>query len=153
MQKSVSNTTAASTANRNLQRDGAHVDMGRAEVDLARGRIADAVQKIEPAHALLSSPDSFETLSAVLLAAGRTADAIAGYERLIKEQPFGLEAQESWFQAHLTLGGLYERQGRADEARKLYESLLQQWKAADANLPLLTALGARLAKLPAAAPR
>ena len=69
------------------------------------------------------------------------------YEEVIHKPPFGFESQEVWFQSHLALGRLYEREGRRDDARRLYTALADRWKNADASLPLLKAVRERLAKL------
>jgi len=95
----------------------------------------------------LQNVDSLETLAVGLLAAGKVPDAVSRYEDVIHKPSFGSESQEVWFQSHLALGRLYEREGRLDDARRLYTSLADRWKNADASLPLLKAVRERLAKL------
>jgi hypothetical protein len=47
----------------------------------------------------------------------------------------------------VTVGEIYERLGRADEARRKYEALVKIWKDGDSDLVALTEARARLAKL------
>ena len=75
---------------------------------------------------------------------GRLENAAARYEELLELTPIGSETQEDWFHAHVALGGIYERLGRVDAARGVYERLIDRWKAADDNLVLLKAARSRL---------
>lgn len=147
MEKTAWNTTAASAANRNTGEDHANIDLAQSEVDLARGRTGPALEAVERAHLALQDVNSLETLAPALIAAGRPSEAVTRYEELLKKPPFGNEGQEAWFQAHLALGRLYEQQGRQEDARRLYTSLLDRWKDADANLLLLKAVRERLGKI------
>ena len=149
MGKTVSSTTAASFSNRDMTRDAGFIELARAEIDLARQHTADALGHAERAHFAINQPHSLETFAVALVRSGRTTDAIARYEELLRKSPFGTEAQELWFRTHLTLAELYERAQRPGDARRLYSTLLTQWKDGDANLPLLQAVRERLAKLPA----
>jgi eukaryotic-like serine/threonine-protein kinase len=152
MHKTASNTTAVSAANRNTERDRAFIDLAEGEVALARGRRDQAVDRLQRASLSFADVETLESMAVALVTAGRVAEAIARYEELLQKSPFGLEAQEVWFQSHLALGRLYEHEKRYDAAMKLYTSLAQRWKDGDADLPLLKAVRDRLAKLPQGSP-
>jgi len=149
MQKTLSTATAASAANRSASRDQALLDLAQAELELASGRIERALDASKRADAALNLVDSMESVAVVLLAAGRVEEAVSRYEELLKKSPFGLEAQEPWFRSHLSLGRLYERQGRPEDARRLYASLLERWKDGDPAVVLLKTVREQLARLPA----
>jgi len=148
MRKTASSATAVSATNRNTERDRAFIDLAAGEVALASGDGEQAVDLLGRASNILADPDALESLAVALVGAGRIVEAIVRYEELLKTPRFGLEAQEVWFQTHLALGRLYEQQGRGDAARRLYTSLVAQWKNGDADLPLLMAVKNRLAALP-----
>jgi tetratricopeptide (TPR) repeat protein len=147
MQKTAQSTTAASSTNRSLSSDQAYVNLARAEIELATGHAERAVAMLEQVHTVLKGADSLESLAAGLTAVGRIDDAIARYEELLSRPPVGNEAQEGWFAAQIRLAGLYERRGRADDARRLYTAFVDRWKDGDDNLPLLRTARARLAEL------
>jgi tetratricopeptide (TPR) repeat protein len=147
MQQWAGKATADSGVSRNLADDGAFISASEAEVALAEGRSARALERIEPAHIYLKEPETLSTLAAAYAATGRVEDAIARYEELLKDRPFGYEGQQLWFDAHLALGRLYEQEHRPQDALRTYESLINRWKDADADLILLTDARARLSRL------
>ncbi len=147
MQKTLGNSTADSSMNRNTSRDHAFVQLAQGDVELARGQTARAIELIEPAHATLLLPDSLDSIARAYAAAGRVPEAVTRYEELLERRPFGNEAQDVWFGAHVDLGQLYERLGRTDDARRLYTSLLDRWKGGDRDIVLRKAAQDRLARL------
>jgi tetratricopeptide (TPR) repeat protein len=150
MSKTSLDATAGSSANRDASRDERHLLRVRGEIALAEGRPDDAAQQFEAARVLETQDVAvLESLSAALVAAGRLEEAITRAEALIAARPFGGESQESWLRAHVTLGEMYERAGRADAARRSYEQLVALWKDGDADLVVLAQARSRLAKLTA----
>jgi len=141
MERTIGDPTSDSSANRNTRRDRAHLDVARGEVALSAGRADEAVGILEPtAQVDTDNADTLDSLASAYLAAGRDEDAARTYEAIIAAQPFGTEAQPYWFDAHLRLAEIRLRQGRADAARTMYESMLRIWKDADDDLqPLLEA--------------
>jgi tetratricopeptide (TPR) repeat protein len=147
MHRWAGNATADAGINRDVAADGAYVAAAEAEVALAERRSARALERSEAAHLYLKDPETLATLAASYAAAGRVADAIARYEELLTRAPLGFEPQHMWFETHLALGRLYEQQQRSQEALRLYESLADRWKDADADLVLFRDLHTRLAAL------
>jgi len=149
MTKSAADATAGSSANRNSASDERYLDLVRGEIALAEHRPSDAVALFEAARA--GEPretDAVEALAAAYAAGGRAAEAVARYEELIAQRPFGTETQEDWLIAHVRLGELYERTGRPDAARQRYEDLLALWKDGDPDIVTRHEAAARLARLP-----
>jgi len=79
------------------------------------------------------SIDAYEDcLGNAYLELGRFDEAIAEYERILKLNPNYPLAQYHLAQA-------YERKGQNEEARRHYESFLEVWKDADADIPEVVA--------------
>jgi tetratricopeptide (TPR) repeat protein len=73
--------------------------------------------------------DPFEDcLANAYLQLGRTDEAIAEYERILRLNP-------NYPLAHYHLAQAYERKGEKEQARRYYEQFLQIWKDADADIP------------------
>ena len=150
MMKTAQNATTDSSANRNTSRDQADLDVVRGEIALAEHNTDEAVKLFESAR--LIEPrvaDILESLAVALVAAGRLEDAAGRYEELLSMRPLGGEGQETWVRAHVKIGEVYERLGRADAARASYERLVALWKDGDADLIALNEAKTRLARLKA----
>ncbi len=143
MQKTAGKATADASVAHNTELDRAYVGLAQAEIELAAGRPARAVELLEPAHIILKEA-ALESLAAAYAASGRLADAIARYEEFVKARPLGLELQEKWFAAQVALGGLYERVNRPAGAQRLYAAFLERWKDGDSDLVLLETARTRL---------
>jgi tetratricopeptide (TPR) repeat protein len=139
--------TAASGVSRNVPDDVVYISVAEAEVALAQGRTAEALERIEAAHLHLKMPETLFTLAAAYAAAGRLDQAITRYEELLSKPPLGYEVQELWLEAHLALGQLYERQQRIADATRTYQALADRWKDADSDAVLLRNVRARLEAL------
>ena len=135
MQKGLGSTADSSVA-RNLALDRRYMDAAQAEIELARGRTVRAIELLEPLRNALKL-EIDESLATAYAAAGRVPEAVGRLEDLVKAPPPGSELQQTWLVSHLALGGLYERSGRADAAQRVYASLIDRWKDADSDLPLL----------------
>lgn len=140
----VGNAVADTSINRNVGADQGHLDLARGEIELARGRGEQAATLFAAAAARLVPIDVLESQAAALLAAGRPEEAAFRYEELLALAPFGMEEQEDGVRAFVALGGIYEKLGRVDAARALYERLIAQWSNGDDNLVLLKQARARL---------
>lgn len=146
--KTIGDPTSDSTTNRNTRLDQANADVARAEVDLARGRTADALELLEAAAPVDSdNSDTTDSLAAAYLKSGRLTDAARCYEQLIAAESLDTEAQPYWFEAHLQLARIRVRQGNPDAARALYERVLEIWKQGDTDLIPLRAARSGLAAL------
>jgi tetratricopeptide (TPR) repeat protein len=79
---------------------------------------------------------------------GQTDSAIASYERYVNSTSadFAIYTDVHWQpDAFRRLGELYETKGNLPKARKYYESFIELWKDADAELqPQVTAVRNRL---------
>lgn len=139
--------TAASGVSRSTRGDEMSVRLLRGEVALARGRVGDAVTEFEIADRLYPYNVTREALATGYLAADRREDAARVLADLIADQDLGEESQHDWLMAHLRLGEIYERLGRREDARKLYEALLALWSGADPDLPLARQVRDRLQRL------
>ncbi len=139
------NPTNDSSINRNSQNDAAYLDLARGELALASGHADRAVSLLAGAHEQLDTPTSLESLAAALLAADRQDEAARRYEEFIDERPFGGEAQEFWFRAHLRLAEILRRRGDVAGARTLLAQVLTLWRDGDDGLLVLEVARARLA--------
>jgi tetratricopeptide (TPR) repeat protein/DNA-binding winged helix-turn-helix (wHTH) protein len=83
---------------------------------------------------------TIDALADAYLELGRTQEAIAEYERLIK-------INANFALTHYHLGLAYQRTGESEKARVEYERFLQIWNQADADAPPLLDAKTRLAKL------
>jgi tetratricopeptide (TPR) repeat protein len=146
MQAWAGKATADSGISRNIGDDGAYISAAEAEIALAEGRAARAIERVEPAQRYLKISEPLFTLAAAYAAAGRIDDAIARYEEFVKNPPLGNEGQQVWFEAHLALGKLYEQRGGAADARRVYEALAARWVTGDADITLLRDVRDRLTK-------
>jgi tetratricopeptide (TPR) repeat protein len=147
MEKTAGSATADSSIARNMGLDRAYVNLAQAEIELARGRAGRAVDLLEPIREVLKE-DTVESLAAAYAAAGRLPAALGLYEEFMRKRLLlGTELQQIWLQSHASLGALYERLTRPDDARRLYSALVEQWKDGDPDLVLLNTVRERLAKL------
>jgi tetratricopeptide (TPR) repeat protein/DNA-binding winged helix-turn-helix (wHTH) protein len=72
-----------------------------------------------------------DCLANAYLELGRTNEAIAEYERILRLNP-------NYPLAHYHLAQAYEQKGLSEQARAEYGRFLQIWKGADADLPAVT---------------
>lgn len=149
MMKTAGRTTADASVARDTGLDRAWLDVAQAELDLAEGRIARAIELLEPAHVVLKSPHSMESLAGAYAAAGRLTDAAARYEELIGTPRLGDETQEIWERSHVGLARVYERLNRPGDAKRLYAALAERWKDGDSELLLLKTSRDQLTRLAA----
>ena len=147
MEKTAGSATADSSVARNVGQDRAYIDLAQAEIELASGRAARAVELLEPTRDVLEQ-EMVESLAAAYASAGRLPAAISLHEEFLRKPLLlGTELQQIWLQSHASLGALYERVARLDDARRLYSALVEQWKDGDSDLALLRTVRERLSKL------
>jgi tetratricopeptide (TPR) repeat protein len=139
--------TAASGISRSTRGDEVSVRLLRGEVALARGRVADAVAEFELADRLQPANVTREALATAYLAADRREDAARVLTDLLADKDLGGESQHDWLMAHVTLGEIYERLGRHNDARTQYEALLALWSGGDPDLPVARQVRDRLPRL------
>ncbi|MBI3423586.1 MAG: tetratricopeptide repeat protein [Acidobacteria bacterium] len=129
------NAAIFTPANYNLNNERGflrHWNYQRGYVALKQGRTDEAINHFRAAvrqWPLEWNYDSYEDcLANAYLELGRTDEAIAEYERILKINPHYPLAQYH-------LGQAYERKGERAQARAAYERFLQVWQAADADIP------------------
>ncbi len=138
MKKTIGNTIADSSVARNLELDRAFEALAQAEIELAGGRAARAVELLEPIRDVLRL-QVVEPLAAAYAASGRSSDAIARYEEFLQAAHPGNELQQTRLESHVALARLYERAARREDARRLYAALVEHWKDGDSTLVPLKA--------------
>jgi tetratricopeptide (TPR) repeat protein len=147
MSKRAWDATAGSSTNRSMDQDQTHINQAQGEVALAEGRLDDAIRLLEAASLSDDDEDLIESVAAAHAAAGHLDVAAKRYEELLARPRFGNESQELWFRSHVTLGDIYERLGRPDEARRKHEALVKMWKDGDQDLVALKTARGKLTKL------
>ena len=119
------------------------------EIALARGHADQAIELFTLSNAENSTPFSVEALASAYQQAGKTDDAIAWYEKLmgLRYRALGWETQQLWLAAHATLASDYASKGEREKAKQTLGFLLDMWKDADPDLPLLKQAKSEYAKL------
>jgi DNA-binding winged helix-turn-helix (wHTH) protein/Tfp pilus assembly protein PilF len=119
------------------------------EIALAEGHSDQAINLLTLADHDNSTPFSVEALAHAYQQSGATDEAILWYEKLTSEPVRALswEPQQRWLEARYTLASDYASRGDKQKARKMLVTLLNPWKDADPNLPLLKQAKAEYAKL------
>jgi tetratricopeptide (TPR) repeat protein len=146
MTRSVGNVVSAASTNRNTSREAGFVDAARAELLAAQHKSDDAEAAVAAATARLGG-DALATAAYVAAAGRHDDDAVARYTQLIDHPAYIIEGQEDWFQAHVALGAVYERTGRSQDAKRLYERVVELWKDGDPDLVVLNTARVRVAGL------
>ncbi len=92
---------------------------------------------------------SIEALAHAYQQSGKIDEAITTYENMLglTDLPLGWEPQQRWLESRYTLALDYSSRGDEQKARETLATLLDLWKDADPNLPLLKQAKAEFAKL------
>ena len=111
----------------------------QAEVELGRGNRDRAIELFLFGDKQKSSAMTVEGLARAYEAKGNLEQAIAWYEKLLsaKSPPLGWEQQQDWIAAHYHLAKIYFAKGDKAKAASQLDWLLNAWKEADPELPLL----------------
>jgi tetratricopeptide (TPR) repeat protein len=137
---------AAMEGHRQLRtaRDSAWLALARGEIALARGDAAAAAAEL--AVGVLAERRNYlrQGLARALVAAARLDEGVGMYQSMLRDSSLGDEAQEPWVLAHYELAQLYDALGDSAAALPLYRRLAAQWRAGDADLPVLQAIRRRL---------
>ena len=118
-----------------------------AELLVAQGRMREGVAAAERAVAIDSAAYLVETLAYALEQAGRLTEARAKQELLAQGlvRQMGKEAQQMALFAPLAVARLDAELGREADAARIVNGFAERWSSADANLPMITTLRARIA--------
>ena len=126
------------------------------EIDLAKGRLGDALAHHEQAVALLPhqyEPDGdslapyFSALANASAAAGDLARAREWYEATLNLTSGRLIFGDTYATSHLRLGEILQQQGREADATRSYQAFLDLWRDADPSRPELAQARRSLAAL------
>ena len=122
-----------------IAQQSADVHRLEGELQLAQGDRAAAIDTLLLADREAQTPLTTESLARAYRISGDAAAAMAQYERLVAgdEGTVGWEPQQEWLASHYHLASLYQGQGQKEKAAALAGKLLQLWKDADPDLPLL----------------
>ena len=113
---------------------------------LLEGEIAVSLRQRDRAIDLLRQSDtenhtgmSAEALAHAYQEFGEIDEAVASFSRMFSsaDSSLGWEPQQRWLEARYTLAEDYASRGKQQKARENLAPLLNQWKNADPNLPLL----------------
>jgi tetratricopeptide (TPR) repeat protein len=110
------------------------------ELELARDNFGRALELLELANREHDWPLTFESLARAYRVSGQSEKAVVAYETLVTEQGSfctGWEMQLPWIAAHLDLARLHSDRGDLARAREVLGVLLELWRDADPDLPLL----------------
>jgi DNA-binding winged helix-turn-helix (wHTH) protein/tetratricopeptide (TPR) repeat protein len=125
-------------------------------VHLLEGEIALSLGQHDRALELLKQSDkenrtglSIEALAHGYQQSGEIDEAVATYEKMLSltQLPLSWEPQQRWLEARYALALDYSSCGDKQKARETLATLLNLWKDADPNLPLLKQAKAEYAKL------
>jgi len=132
-EKAISDTTAASSVNRNTRRDRAYVELLKGEVELARGS-ARATETLEVAHRMSPDARTLEALAYAYWKIGNPTEAARRYQELAEKRTLGSESQEDCILAQYHLAEIFLQTGDHEKAKGSYEGFLAIWKDADPGL-------------------
>jgi eukaryotic-like serine/threonine-protein kinase len=109
------------------------------EIALAGGKQQEAIELLNQADKENSTGYSLEAIAHAYQQAGDLDKAIPAYESMFRsvDRSLGWEPQQRWLEARYTLAQDYSARGDNQKARDTLGVLLNLWKDADPDLPLL----------------
>jgi DNA-binding winged helix-turn-helix (wHTH) protein/tetratricopeptide (TPR) repeat protein len=119
------------------------------EIALASGKHAEAIELLAQSDKENSTGFSMESIAHTYQESGDVDKAIAAYEKVLSSpnRLLSWEPQQHWLEAHYILALDYSSRGDKQKARERLATLLNLWKDADSDLPLLKQAKAEYAKL------
>jgi eukaryotic-like serine/threonine-protein kinase len=127
----------------------AYLHLLEGEIALASGKHGEAIELLAQSDKENSTGFSIEAVAHAYQQSDDGDKAIASYENMLNStnSPLGWEPQQRWLEARYTLALDYSSRGDKQKARETLATLLNLWKDADPNLPLLKNAKAEYAKL------
>jgi DNA-binding winged helix-turn-helix (wHTH) protein/tetratricopeptide (TPR) repeat protein len=127
----------------------AYLHLLQGEIALANGEHDQAVDLLKQSDKEKSTGLTTEALAHGYQESGATDEAIVTYQKMLGsiEPALGWEPQQRWLEARYTLAMDYASRGERDSARQTLQTLLNLWKNADPNLPLLKKVKDEYARL------
>jgi eukaryotic-like serine/threonine-protein kinase len=119
------------------------------DIALASGKHNEAIELLTQSDREKSTGFSMEALAYAYQQSGAIDKAMASYERMFAstDRALSWEPQQRWLEARCTLASDYLSLGEKQKARETLTALLNLWKNADPDLPLLKKARAEYAKL------
>jgi DNA-binding winged helix-turn-helix (wHTH) protein/tetratricopeptide (TPR) repeat protein len=119
------------------------------EIALSLGQHDKAIELLKQSAKENRTGFSIEALAHGYQQSGQTGEAVASYEKMLSsiDPSLGWEPQQRWLEARYALALDYASRGEKQKARDTLATLLNLWKDADPNLPLLKQAKAEYAKL------
>ena len=119
------------------------------EIALSLGQHDKAIELLKQSAKENRTGFSIEALAHGYQQSGQTGEAVASYEKMLSsiDPSLGWEPQQRWLEARHALALDYASRGEKQKARDTLATLLNLWKDADPNLPLLKQAKAEYAKL------
>jgi len=119
------------------------------EIALTKGKSLEALELLTQSEKENKNGYSIEAIAHAWQQSGDVTQAIASYEQMFQsmDRSLGWEPQQRWLEARLTLALDYSARGDKQKARETLASLLNLWKDADSDLPLLKRAKTEYAKL------
>jgi tetratricopeptide (TPR) repeat protein len=126
-----------------------YVDLLKGDIALAAGQQETAIELFKQSDEENSSGISVEALAHAYQQSRDIDEAIESYAGMFGgvERSLGWEPQQRWVEARYTLAAHYSSRGGKQNAHETLETLLNQWKDADPDLPLLQKAKTEYAKL------
>jgi tetratricopeptide (TPR) repeat protein len=127
-----------------------NVPLVRAILELEKGRAGEAVQILEPLKVFESGryagllPNYVRAQAYLRLHRG--PDALTEFKTIVEQRRVA-SLGPIWVLAQLGMARAYALEGESAKAKEAYQSFLQQWKAADQDLPVITQAKAEYAEL------
>jgi len=109
------------------------------EIALSRGQREKAIDLLRQSDKENPTGLSTEALAHAYQQFGEIDEAMASYDKMLRSprHSLGWEPQQRWLEARYTLALDYSSRGEKQKARETLASLLNLWKSADPNLPIL----------------
>jgi tetratricopeptide (TPR) repeat protein len=119
------------------------------DIALATGKNNEAIELLTQSDKENSTAFSSEAVAHAYQQSGDVDKAIAAFEKMLSstDRSLSWEPQQRWLEARHTLALDYAARGDKQKGRVTLEKLLDLWKDADPNLPLLKKAKAEYAKL------
>jgi tetratricopeptide (TPR) repeat protein len=117
------------------------------QIALASGLHAEAIELLALSDKENPTGLSIEAIAHAYQESGDLDKAIASFEQVLRSSSLSWEAQQRWLEAHYALALDYASRGEKQKARDTLATLVNLWKDADPNLPLLKQAKTEYAKL------
>lgn len=134
----------AAQADRANPKDRSELHLLEGAIAAGRGQYGRAVALARVADGESSTPMTLSALAGALTKAGRAAEALAIYRKLLDRGhlALGWEPQQDWLAAHADLAELYLQQGEAEKSQQTLAFLAELWHKADPELLLTKRIAA-----------